>query len=237
MVFSCKYCGGRFCAEHRIPEMHACDMVKAYEPITVLRETKKFEFRTKGSPWIRLNLPTIKFSLRELRDMAIAILLFILAFLRFNQLMTGNPGSSLLTLTTIGIGACLAFLIHELAHKFMATRLGSAAEFKLEPIGVAVTAISALAGLPVIVPGAVNITGYVNDKETLGKVALIGPLTNISMALIARLFRWDSIVSVNILFALVNLLPVYVLDGKKVFYWSKIVWLAAVLASIALLPI
>jgi len=24
MLFKCKYCGGSFCAEHRLPENHAC---------------------------------------------------------------------------------------------------------------------------------------------------------------------------------------------------------------------
>jgi len=237
MVFTCKYCGSRFCAEHRIPEMHGCDMVKAYEPVTVLRETKKFEFKARRAARLRLNLPQIKFSHREFRDITIAILLFILAFLRFYQpsLVTGGSSVNVLVLATIGFGASLAFLVHELAHKLMATYLGSASEFKLEPIGVAVTAISALAGLPVIVPGAVNITSYVTEKETVGKIALIGPMTNITMALIARVFSLNYLVSLNVLFAFVNLLPVFILDGKKIYRWSRLVWSVAFISALAVL--
>jgi Zn-dependent protease len=243
MIFSCKYCGGRFCAEHRIPEMHSCDMVKAYEPVTVLRETKKFEFSAKRKPRFHLTPPGVKFTRREFRDLAIAMLLVVLAFLRFNQLMTPSLGSSsslwtlFFVLTSLSFGACLAFLVHELAHKFMATHLGSSAEFKLDPIGVAVTAISGLAGLPVIVPGAVNISRLETDKETMGKIALIGPLANIMMALIARALLWNDLVFLNVLFAFVNLLPIYILDGKKVWRWSRIVWLAAILASISIVPL
>lgn len=217
--------------------MHACDMVKAYEPVTVLRETKKFEFKTSRAPRINMNLPQIKFSRREFRDITIAILLFILAFLRFYQsrLVTGNASSEIGILATIGFGASLAFLVHELAHKFMATYLGSAAEFKLEPIGVAVTAISALAGLPVIVPGAVNITGFVTDKESIGKIALVGPMTNITMALIARLFSWRELVWLNVLFAFVNMLPFFILDGRKIFNWSRLVWSVAFVSALAVL--
>lgn len=240
MVFTCKYCGSRFCAEHRIPEMHGCDMVKAYEPVTVLRETKKFEFKPARAPRLHLNIPQIKFTIREFRDITIAILLFFFAFLRFTQftqpqLVTGNYGVNIITLATLGFGACLAFLVHELAHKFMATYLGSAAEFKLEPIGVAVTAISALAGLPVIVPGAVNITSYVTEKETVGKIALVGPMTNITMALIARAFSLNYLVSINVLFAFVNLLPVFILDGRKIFHWSRLVWSVAFISALAVL--
>ncbi len=237
MVFTCKYCGSRFCAEHRIPEMHRCDMVKAYEPVTVLRETKKFEFKPNRPPHLHLNIPHIRFTLREFRDITIAILLFFFAFLRFNQyqLVTGSYGVNIIILATIGFGACLAFLVHELAHKFMATYLGSAAEFKLEPIGVAVTAISALAGLPVIVPGAVNITSYVTEKETVGKIALVGPMTNITMALIARALSLNYLVSLNMLFAFVNLLPVFILDGRKIFHWSRLVWSVAFISALAVL--
>ncbi len=237
MVFTCKYCGSRFCAEHRIPEMHGCDMVKAYEPVTVLRETKKFEFNPNRPPRLHLNIPHIRFTLREFRDITIAILLFFFAFLRFNrlQLATGNYGENVIIVATLGFGACLAFLVHELAHKFMATYLGSAAEFKLEPIGVAVTAISALAGLPVIVPGAVNITSYVTEKETAGKIALVGPMTNITMALIARALALNYLVSLNVLFAFVNLLPVFILDGRKIYHWSKLVWSVAFISALAVL--
>ncbi len=214
-------------------------MVKAYEPVTVLRETKKFEFKPRRTPHISLKLPQVRFSRREFRDITIAILLFILAFLRFYlyqpRLVTGNSGINVVLLATIGFGASLAFIVHELAHKFMATYLGSAAEFKLEPIGVAVTAISALAGLPVIVPGAVNITGYVAEKESIGKIALIGPVTNIAMALIARVFSWDELAWLNVLFAFVNLLPFFILDGKKIFHWSKLVWSVAFLSALAVL--
>jgi Zn-dependent protease len=212
-------------------------MVKAYEPVTVLRETKKFEFKPRRTPRVNLNLPQIKFSRREFRDITIAILLFILAFLRFNQsgLVSRSASVDLTILATIGFGASLAFLVHELAHKFMATYLGSAAEFKLEPIGVAVTAISALAGLPVIVPGAVNITGFVAEKETVGKIALVGPMTNITMALIAKVFSWSQLVWLNVLFAFVNLLPFFILDGRKIFHWSRLVWSVAFISALAVL--
>lgn len=211
-------------------------MVRAYEPVTILREAKKIDLTARQTFRLGARLPDVKLSLRELRDMIIAILLFFFAFWRFKQpsVMTGNYSLNVLILASIGFGACLAFLLHELAHKFMASHLGSAAEFRLEPIGVAVTAISALAGLPVIVPGAVNLTRPVSDKEILGKVALVGPVTNVVLALLARSLGLNDLFLLNVVFALVNLLPVYILDGKKVFYWSKLVWLVAFLSAASL---
>ncbi len=222
--------------EHRLPEMHTCDMVKAYEPVTVLRETKKVEFRPRSRSRMRINLPQVRFTPKELRDMIIAIVLFIFAFEWFNQMHApGGSSFNILTMAALAFGACLAFVLHELAHKFMATYLGSAAEFKLDPVGVAITAISAFAGLPVIVPGAANITGYAMDKELLGKVALAGPIMNIVLALAAHLLVLNEIFILNLLFALINLLPFYILDGRKVYYWSRLVWVTSVIAAITLL--
>jgi len=31
MPFTCKFCGGKFCAEHRLPENHACPGLAAYK--------------------------------------------------------------------------------------------------------------------------------------------------------------------------------------------------------------
>src|SRR6185436_20580137 len=74
-----------------------------------------------------------------------------------------------------------AFLFHELAHKFLAQYYGSWAEFRAEIYGLILTAISALPIMPFkfIAPGAVMIR--LNDRSKFGRVALIGPLTNLAM--------------------------------------------------------
>ena len=74
-----------------------------------------------------------------------------------------------------------AFLIHEFAHKFLAQYYGSWAEFRAQMYGLIVTAISAIPFIPFkfIAPGAVMVG--LSDKNKFGRVALIGPLTNLVM--------------------------------------------------------
>ena len=153
------------------------------------------------------------------------------------------------TLLVIGVGLSLngyryvswqflaifvsAFLVHELAHKFLAQYYGSWAEFRASMWGLVVTAISALPMMPFkfIAPGAVMIG--LSDRNKFGRVALVGPLTNLAMGfsflLLSVFFNSFSPyfvvgASFNGWIALFNLMPFGVLDGQKIFDWNKIVW-------------
>jgi Zn-dependent protease len=125
-----------------------------------------------------------------------------------------------------------AFLVHELAHKFLAQYYGSWSEFRAQLYGLIITAISALPIIPFkfIAPGAVMVG--LTDRNKFGRVALIGPLTNLVMGfsflLFAYLYPHYSFLyagaSFNAWIALFNLLPFGVLDGQKIFDWNKLVW-------------
>jgi len=129
------------------------------------------------------------------------------------------------------------FLSHELAHKASAKQFGMWAEFRLSLLGIALTAISIASPLiKIISPGAVMISG-VTDRKTMGKIAFAGPLTNIVFAVLlyAMVFPLrTSQLAVMLLrgamlsswMATFNLIPVGMLDGAKVIWWSKAVWAA-----------
>ena len=123
-----------------------------------------------------------------------------------------------------------AFLVHELAHKFLAQYYGSWSEFRAQIYGLVITAISALPIMPFkfIAPGAVMIG--LSDRNKFGRVALIGPFTNLVMGfsflLFAYVYSHQSYLyagaSFNAWIALFNLLPFGVLDGQMIFDWNKI---------------
>ena len=156
---------------------------------------------------------------------------------------------SIATLLVIGVGLSLngyrsvswqflaifvsAFLVHELAHKFLAQYYGSWAEFRAFMWGLVVTAISALPMMPFkfIAPGAVMIG--LSDRSKFGRVALVGPLTNLAMGFsflfLSVFFNSYSPyfvvgASFNGWIALFNLMPFGVLDGQKIFDWNKLIW-------------
>jgi Zn-dependent protease len=126
-----------------------------------------------------------------------------------------------------------AFLVHELAHKFLAQFYGSWAEFRAQMYGLIVTAISALPIMPFkfIAPGAVMVG--ISDRNRFGRVAFIGPLTNLVMgfallALSSYYYPYYPYLAAGASFngwiAIFNLMPFGMLDGQKIFDWNKVVW-------------
>lgn len=135
-----------------------------------------------------------------------------------------------------------AFLVHELARKFLAQFYGSWSEFRAQIYGLVTTAISALPVMPFkfIAPGAVMVG--LTDKSKFGKVALVGPLTNLVMgySFLASTYEYPTYpylyagATFNAWIAMFNLLPFGVLDGQKIFNWNKIAWGLMMATTVAL---
>jgi Zn-dependent protease len=135
-----------------------------------------------------------------------------------------------------------AFLVHELAHKFLAQYYGSWSEFRAQVYGLVIIAISALPIMPFkfIAPGAVVVG--LTDRNKFGRVALVGPLTNLAMGFLFLISAYSypyhsylyAAASFNAWIALFNLLPFGVLDGQKIFDWNKIAWVCTMATTMTL---
>jgi Zn-dependent protease len=144
------------------------------------------------------------------------------------------------------LGIVTAFVIHELAHKFVAQKYGLWSEFRMYPRGLVVSVVLAFfTGLVFAAPGAVMFRGDAKPSEA-GRISAAGASANLSIAVVAYILYyfvfvniefWGTLVGficlVNLLLATFNLLPFGPLDGKKVLLWNEIVWL--VLFSVAVL--
>jgi Zn-dependent protease len=202
----------------------------------------------------------VKFTLNELRDLIISVLVFVLAIGILFRDSVGNDYSLLIFAALVGIVP--GFVLHELAHKFMAIRYGFDAEFKMSIPGLFVALASSFFGIMIAAPGAVYINGEreISDKES-GKIAIVGPMVNIVLALIFSLVvimtiitaisakfngSFDGFMStsgenlfyigmigfmVNGTMAALNMLPGGIFDGSKVFDWNKYIW--GIVAAIA----
>jgi Zn-dependent protease len=222
-LFKCNYCKEFFCANHRLPISHFCSAIDKFSEKRKLNlfhdDLKKSSFLTNFSKTIN-----IRFSRTEIKHLLIATFLVLLVGMSLN-----NYRYISFEFLVIFI---IAFLFHELAHKFLANFYGSWAEFRAELYGLIVTAISAIPFIPFkfIAPGAVVVG--ISDKEKLGKVALIGPLTNLVMGFVFLLLSYlypyllyfNIGASFNAWISMFNLLPFGVLDGQKIFNWNKVVW-------------
>jgi len=241
LPFKCPYCQGLFCAEHRLPENHNCpDMWKAktrkQEP------SSRYEFKVTYKP--AQVSPKFRFSHTEIRDLALSALLVSsvgLSWLGFGLLESPVPIVAMLVAVFTG-----SFLVHEMTHKFVAQRYGLWAEFRLTLFGALLTLISIVSPFKIISPGAVMIAGAA-DKEVVGKTAISGPFTNLaicvaSFALTFLISKGSSFFYValfsaafNGFIAALNLLPVGMFDGWKVFQWSKLIWVLAFISAVAFL--
>ncbi len=236
--FRCNYCNKVFCSLHRIPINHSCVSLREYidKKNIVNSFTPNSNFKT---------LFKIKFSKLEILHLSIATILVIAVGVSF---------SATILVTTVGVSFsgvrnvswqfllifASAFLVHELAHKLLAQFYGSWAEFRANLSGLIVTAISVLLPFKFIAPGAVMID--LSDRNKFGRVAFIGPLTNLVMGLMFLIlsYKFTSIGYLHIgtvfnsWIALFNLFPFGNLDGQKIFSWNKIVWIVMIASSMGL---
>jgi len=144
-------------------------------------------------------------------------------------------------LLTVGIG----FILHELAHKFTAIRFGYWAEFQKDSLMMlAAVLLAALAGVVFAAPGATVIYGGPLTRREEGLISAAGPVTNLLLCIpfytlmtftggIPQLIGTFGL-SVNAMIAAFNMLPVSVLDGRKILAWNPPVFAVLIMVSFAL---
>ena len=245
MPFRCNYCSGYFCEQHRLPEFHDC---KGEYTASKPSIAQVGNYSSSGGFYGNYSTSRIIrpywFSKRELRDLAIGLLVIVtLPFFRIWGLFFSEP---VFVLGIVGV-LTLAFMLHELAHKFAAQRIGMWAEFRLSTTGLMLTFLSFIllqtTALPlmIVAPGAVMIAGLINWTE-YGKISIAGPATNIAQAMIYMLVYLLSPpgviwllafygIEINSFLALFNLIPFGVFDGLKIFKWDRRVWASAAVSA------
>lgn len=184
-----------------------------------------------------------KFSIGAVEAMHIGISVITIA-LAFTLFPAGsfNFQKFIWVLLTVG----LAFVLHELGHKFLAIRYGAQAEYRAWTAGLFFALLVAFitdGSFVFAAPGAVYIYGKKITGEQNGKISLAGPFVNLLLALVFLILGLTFSdfagiaaigVAVNAFLGVFNLVPIPPLDGSKVFAWNKAAW-AAVLIPLVLL--
>jgi Zn-dependent protease len=184
----------------------------------------------------------VNFTAREVRDIIISMLVIAVIFAYLiNGRMFNDNLIALIPALLVAVG--LGFILHELAHKYMAIRYGFYAEFRMWLEGLIFALFTAfLLGFVFIAPGAVYIHGEYISREQNGKISIVGPLVNIILALFFLIlipfinpnptdligFIFANIVKfgfiINSILAAFNLIPLGIFDGAKVIKWNPILW-------------
>ncbi|TAJ45341.1 zinc metalloprotease [Methanofollis fontis] len=186
---------------------------------------------------------------RERRDLLIAWVAIAVAFSLLYVRGGISPSGFLVvfaaSLLTVGVG----FVLHELAHKFAAMHFGYWAEFQKDNTMLVMAVIlAALVGVVFAAPGATVIYGATTRREN-GIISAAGPVTNLALCagFFALMVGAGTVhapflatigfmgVQINAMIATFNMLPVSVLDGRKVLAWNPAVFAVLIAASFAAL--
>ena len=182
---------------------------------------------------------------RERRDLLIAWIAisvaFTLIFVRSGADIISLIFFFVMSLLTVGV----AFVFHELAHKFAAMHYGYWAEFQKDNQMLLVAVImAALAGIVFAAPGATYVYRNATRTEN-GWISAAGPITNLVLCVpfvVLMLFGGGLIglvglvgLRVNALIATFNMLPISVLDGRKVLAWNPAAFAQLMVASVGAL--
>lgn len=176
---------------------------------------------------------------REKRDLLISWLTVSFAFAWIGPVFFFSKIGDFFTrfliiLVAVGTG----FILHELAHKYLAIHYGAHAEFRAWNMGLLFALLLAFftsGQLVFAAPGAVYIFGEHISRKQNGLISLAGPVTNIVLGLVflglvpfapneffGDLFQTGA--SINFWLGLFNLIPIFPLDGAKVLQWNALVW-------------
>jgi Zn-dependent protease len=184
----------------------------------------------------------IRFSQTEIKHLVVGTALVTLAGVSY--FLSSPVSVGVLGLALASILFSMGFILHELAHKYVAQGYGMWAEFRLNMTGLLLTAISVVSPIKFIAPGAVMIAGFA-DRTRMGRTAFAGPLVNVvitsALLIVLPVFGTTSLsrallagAAINAFLALFNLIPFSIFDGQKVYAWDKRYWAALFLISLAL---
>lgn len=189
---------------------------------------------------------SITFSEHELIDIMKAWLAISFAF---GIIIAGGFNSKfytsfIISALTVGVG----FIFHELGHKILAQRYGAWAEFRAWDTMLIVAVLMSFLGVVFAAPGAVMISGRTIGKSRYGRISAMGPIMNFIMAILfLALFLYvpngllNSIgrygLEINAWLGLFNLIPLAMFDGKKIWDWNRIVWIALLVVALGLMSL
>jgi Zn-dependent protease len=212
----------------------------------------RYQYSYTVGPRVSAQRP-ISTSPTELRHLAIAALVltldFVILFVLHSRFVVNSLASESAIVATSAGAALTAFVAHELAHKVSAQRRGYWAEFRMAPLGLVMSFVTAVIGFLFAAPGATMIGGMSTPSDW-GRTSLAGPLTNFAFGLlflasalaVAAVYPSDVLFSklllflafINGWFGAFNLIPIGPLDGAKVYRWSKSVWAVSFVVMAAL---
>ncbi|MFP4656945.1 MAG: metalloprotease [Candidatus Woesearchaeota archaeon] len=187
------------------------------------------------------------FSKTELVDLLKAWVAITIAFSIARATMMGSFEEFMMSFIVSAVVVGAAFLLHELAHKYMAIKYRCAAEFRANNSMLLMMMFVSLMGVILAAPGAVHIRGHLSRKEH-GMVSLAGPGVNLALAAVsipvAIIFSGSVLgilgtysAFINSWLGMFNLIPFGMFDGRKILVWNREVYYTALVMGFVMVGI
>jgi Zn-dependent protease len=204
LSFTCPYCNGIYCGEHRLPESHGCPGIQRVREDAQRRVSDSLgfdEYEKENQTWVpampqkkpkRTTPKKTRFSKTEKKDLLISSILVILVSISIFGAPYGIINGIQLFISLlmsaywwVPIGMISIFLLsfmgHEFSHKFIAQHYGMWAEFRMTSMGYYLSAIAILFSIPIFGTGTMYTSGA-SSREEDAKTNLAGPLSNFVIA-------------------------------------------------------
>ncbi|MHA2065701.1 MAG: AN1-type zinc finger domain-containing protein [Candidatus Thorarchaeota archaeon] len=204
LMFTCPYCRGVYCVDHRLPEGHGCAGMQKVKDGARRKIADSFTGQYEDDEYdediiaqtrrVKVKKPRRRrFTDTEIKDLGIATVLTILVGI---SIMGGPPigilnGLVILPVyflsglwwfpTSVILIFWLSFMIHEFAHKFTAQRYGMYAHFRMTMQGYYLSAVAILFAIPIFGTGVMQVGGA-RDIDDYSKSTVAGPLSNLIVA-------------------------------------------------------
>lgn len=186
-----------------------------------------------GAYWVQSSL-TESFHLAA--AMAATFLVLALRPLYYSGIKETTSILMILLLATIS-----AFVVRVFAAKLISQRYGMWTEFRIDRTGLFVSLLTAIPFLPfrILVPGRIFIIGTRGTRMKIGRIALVGILATVALAMAFLSARSSSnnlayAAALNADLALFSLFPFGSLDDKKVLDWDRRIWFIALAITLTL---
>lgn len=254
--YVCRYCGRVHCVYHRLPENHECPNIEqARAPRTIIRSERQGTgpFRLLANP--RLSAISGREISALLTALLVLGVSFSFQFFRFVSPVEFLE-IFLLTLVVVGTGFLGHELAHKFAAERYGCWAEFKLWVYGAVMALLFTAVSqgqfvfAAPGAVYIVSRS-GFLGEGIDRKANGVISIIGPLANVVVAAIFGLallgvgtagvqdivigptgpssypfrFLYGGFV-LNIWLGAFNMLPIFILDGQKVYSWDRRIWAA-----------
>lgn len=200
---------------------------------------------TQGPKLSLIKIGKYSFSTMEIKHLLLALVMITLTLMATRTPLLSQLGYVWFTVVfflTVGLG----FLLHELGHKLVAQHYNYLSEFRADlPMMLLALGVAFVTGFVFLVPGAVMILGRPSVKKN-GIISIAGPSVNLALAIIFFIIGLfitggtagliiDLGVWINAFLGIFNMLPFWILDGKKVLMWSKTAYFGVLIPLIILL--